>query len=496
MSDHEDEHADEPDQHNIIPPIIPPIIIQPIVPAAGEAGEALVFTESEVRSKISEVKRELRCQMLSVRKPKPFEPEDEQNIKHYIEDFDIYRSLVCLPMELTYKSLLSYLPSKMKLKLRALELTEDEMADWDIMKIVVIKTLTPPSARLDAKLKIEAATQEENETVEDFVDRLRVLVEKCYDKPTDAEIRERILTDTLVRGLRDDTVGIEVLANSDTMSLNDLTQLAMRREIAVKARNVNKQPSQSSPQTVSILNVSEQPRSRTTDHTRSSVVKRCFRCGSTDHYIRMCPFPPQGQSDQRRSRSVRCWNCGGPHHVKFCPSAPQLQNPPSGTRSGRQGFDYQRPGYTYRREGYDRDRQYTTSGRGHGRPTYDTNRDLVRRVVFQDTTSDRDHVRDDVNTNRSREDGENVSSRPSAVGTNSRTERSGASGGSNVGNARSMSPIPRFSQFDPNRPIRTVLQGESTDSDEEAQAIVDDMFQLCLSVTGCDEESTSSEDLN
>lgn len=174
----------------------------------------------------------------------------------------------------------------------------------------------PSAANLDARLK-----QEPGETIEDFVRRMRLLVEKYYSTRSDKPIamKERLLKELLVCGIADDRP-----ANTSQSH-----------------RSRHRQPP---------FNYNTPNRTR-----------RCFCCGSTSHMVAVCPDRQYGatRSDAiynsyqyrnprpRDSRSrnatprspVRCFECQGPHYRNNCPHLGRL---PGGSRDNERSFD-QRP---------------------------------------------------------------------------------------------------------------------------------------------------------
>ena len=191
------------------------------------APEEAKFTESEVRKKIQELKMALKTQSTSVRKPPMFDDE-QTDIRTFVEDFDGYRQVIDLDKKHAYGTLLTYLPEMHRTRLRHLNKTKRELSDWDNTKNVVTKALTPPTQKLEARLKLNSARQKKEETVLDFLERLRKLVDQSYDKPEEEKIRERILKDHFINGVREDTVAVDLLANSEAKPLDMLVQMAMK----------------------------------------------------------------------------------------------------------------------------------------------------------------------------------------------------------------------------------------------------------------------------
>jgi hypothetical protein len=315
-----------------------------------------------------------KLRAVSVRRPQPMLVTDD--IALYLEAFDNYTSVIGLPPGDRYKALLSYLPDKFRLKLRGLGLSEAMMKKWKKVMRTTITTLTPPAEKLEVRLKLDKATQEEDESIGDFVERLRLLVEKCYDKPAEKPVRERVLKDLLVRGLADERVKVEVLSNMDTLTLDKLVHLAIRRELAVQATEKSNKVKDG---TLSILNVQGGDHSSPaalpqptlpTHPTRyyeaqqqqpNSYGRRCYLCDSEFHFASSChsnprmqyPRSPSGSRrqgngssyrnpvPQNRGRSVRCYQCQGPHFQRDCPYLAQSRGNRS---SGRASNSYRRGG--------------------------------------------------------------------------------------------------------------------------------------------------------
>ena len=116
-------------------------------------------------------------------------------------------------------------------------------------------------------------------------------MDQCYDNPREQAVKESVIKDALVRGLKDERVSITVLAESEDMDLPDLIKLATKHDLAVKAHSLSQKPKRGE-QTVSILAVPETQTAGTSysSNTRPRDHRRCYECGSMDHFIRTCPF--------------------------------------------------------------------------------------------------------------------------------------------------------------------------------------------------------------
>ena len=280
------------------------------------------YTAEQVRNKILEIKSALKTQATSVRKPLPYT--DDTDIKLYLEDFECYRDVVGLAKGATYKTFLSYLPDKHRIRLRALHLSEEEIEDWDRVQQVVIDTLTSPVSKLKAKIKLDNAKQESTESVIDFLERLQLLVDHCYDQPNQENLKDRILKELLVRGLKDDVVSIDVLTQREDLSRQELVKLAMKKELAIQAKEYVKRPAGGNG-TVTVLSVSDKPpQGKIPVNNKPKTKQRCYNCGSQEHFVRACPIQNnKTKQTQRRQGEIRCWTCNGPHLRRDCPRAQQ-----------------------------------------------------------------------------------------------------------------------------------------------------------------------------
>ena len=288
------------------------------------------FSEEEVKDEIKRLKTDLKIHATSARRPQMYTT--DKDIKIFLEDFELYRQMVGITKEMAYKTFLTYLPDRQRLRLRTLKLSEEEMENWAEIQQIITDTLTHPTAKIKAKYELEGAKQKDDESVLDFLERLQLLVDQCYNKPEEEQFKEMIAKDMFVRGLKDDIVGIEVLTIRDEMSLKDLVDVAMKKELAVHARTLSKNL-KGVEGTVSVLAVTEPP---VVDEgpTKSSgkaneIIRRernqCYECGSSEHYVKVCPFRTRPSGNRKRAvqrnhrpSGLRCWTCGGPHLQRNC----------------------------------------------------------------------------------------------------------------------------------------------------------------------------------
>ena len=86
------------------------------------------FSEEEVKDEIKRLKTDLKIHATSARRPQMYTT--DKDIKIFLEDFELYRQMVGITKEMAYKTFLTYLPDRQRLRLRALKLSEEEMENW------------------------------------------------------------------------------------------------------------------------------------------------------------------------------------------------------------------------------------------------------------------------------------------------------------------------------------------------------------------------------
>ena len=116
-------------------------------PLATDATDKM-YSAAEVLEKLAEIQSDLKLQITSFRKPPPYT--QDRDLRLYLEDFNSYRQVVSLPKRINYQIFVSYLPDNLKKHLRSLDLSEAAIENWDGLQTVLLRTLVPPMAKVQA----------------------------------------------------------------------------------------------------------------------------------------------------------------------------------------------------------------------------------------------------------------------------------------------------------------------------------------------------------
>lgn len=369
--------------------------------AAVETLEAS-YTETEVLKKISDLKDKLKIRASSVRKPSQFD-EQTMNIREFVESFDNYREVIGLQKTDAYAAFLSYLEEKHISKLRNLNKSPGEKEDWDTIKLEVISTLTPPTQKMEARVKLNTARQGAKETLAEFAERLKKWVDQCYDKPAEVAVRERIMKDHLVKGCNDDNVAIDMMSKIETSTVPELIKIGMAKELAMKERRLEAAISTKQIEdSIAVLTVSESPnlkqmaykprpgngrppngnarQQRRQDDKRNVV---CYNCNKLGHFARDCRSKMQNQRKNNRD----CWQCGKPGHM-----ARDCRSKPGNNFAGKKRNNFfadNNPKKYFKTEWPQANTGGQSFNRQADRPTNDQQQQITRTVTFDDQSNNK-----------------------------------------------------------------------------------------------------------
>ncbi len=195
-----------------------------------------------------------------------------------------------------------------------------------------------PSSRALAAQDFRHASQQESESVADFIRRLEQLFKLAYGRDgMSDETRGMLLHSQLQEGLRYEIMKAPAVSGSQgykelcLASRNEekrLAELAKRRQfsktprsLAVKAQQ-NDQSLKNTPVQKPPSDSSGSQKQQLRGENRSVTQRRCYSCGGTGHISRDCPSRQDGNASPQRPRTA-----GTKQVSTTSPGTPQLPSP-------------------------------------------------------------------------------------------------------------------------------------------------------------------------
>ena len=160
----------------------------------------------------------------------------------------------------------------------------------------------PKPTEIVQRYKFYLCAQEPNETIPQFVARLRQNSDGCNFKELHTMLRDR-----LVVGCRDATIQRKLLSEQNLTfekALNTATAMEVASRDAKEIQAIGK--TLNIDKDVHKLRTTQQPhRQRLSQPSSSKTPKHCWRCGSSKHMPGECPF-----------RTQKCFSCQKVGHTK------------------------------------------------------------------------------------------------------------------------------------------------------------------------------------
>ena len=150
----------------------------------------------------------------------------------YVENWLNYASILRIPEEYLFRTLLTYLDAKCQDRIRALKLIEIDKDDINICLPRMKQVLGPNKSAVWARIKLFSSVQEACETITDFADKLRKLADVAY---VSDELKNDIIVDIFIDGIRNDEISVKLRMNPKA-KFQDVFEEALKLESAYSIR--------------------------------------------------------------------------------------------------------------------------------------------------------------------------------------------------------------------------------------------------------------------
>ncbi|XP_070394696.1 uncharacterized protein [Dermacentor albipictus] len=248
--------------------------------------------------------------MAGIKPPRPFDFQNAADWPAWMDEFDDYRFASGLhekPDEVQVRTLLYTMGRKSREILRSLNVKDEEMEDFDLVKskfkgyFVHTKNTVYESARFNLR------RQQLGETVDQFATELNRLADRCEFK----EMKERLIRDRFVVGLRDHLLS-EELQMDPNLTLSTALAKARTSETVKKQQAELKEHEGTIPEAcVAAVKPEKTPgksKKFTRGHKPAYREKSCSFCAG--------PFHPRNSCPAKQERCRFCRTLG--HFEKAC----------------------------------------------------------------------------------------------------------------------------------------------------------------------------------
>ena len=168
---------------------------------------------------------------------KPDVLREEADWEPFKQSFLTYAELQGVPRELWIKMLLSYISPRLQQRCKALQLSEEQLANPTEALTLLDQTMGPPVSKLGCRIQLTTVTQGQRSLTE-YINDLRQMGQRCgFDGTLSGKkALESALLSSLVSGIRDSETAMEIL-KSNIDSFEEAVRVAQSIEVAKLARN-------------------------------------------------------------------------------------------------------------------------------------------------------------------------------------------------------------------------------------------------------------------
>ena len=133
-----------------------------------------------------------------------------EDIKAYVNSWEIYKKLLNLSDDVACLSFTTYLNPVTQNRLKVLGLLEEK--NWGIFSKGVIKALATPKSKYALRHQLRNMKQQPNESLVDFSGKLLQLASEAFSDNEEAE-KDDALKTALCAGIESDSIAVKIIEN-------------------------------------------------------------------------------------------------------------------------------------------------------------------------------------------------------------------------------------------------------------------------------------------
>ena len=182
---------------------------------------------------------------------KPATYEVGEDIKAYVNSWEIYKKLLNLSDDVACLSFITYLNPVTQNRLKVLGLLEER--NWEVFTAGVINALATPKSKLALRHKLRNMKQKPSESLVEFSGKLLQLAGQAFSDSEQAE-KDDALKIALCAGIKSDSIAVKIIEN-DNWDFKTALNYAVKKETSLCARKSMQQLQVSEVEEVAILAV-------------------------------------------------------------------------------------------------------------------------------------------------------------------------------------------------------------------------------------------------